>query len=577
MSENISSNNIYQTQIPSLTEAADIQDAFKLYHFGSTTEPASASVSAGIAKHLYDLQTLKAPIAGPTFTGTLTAPTINASTALQIGGVAITSTPAELNLISGSSAGTIVNSKALIYGAAGQVNATTLQIAGISVLAAATPLPGTYGGTGVNNGTKTITLGANLTTSGANNVTLTTSGATNVTLPTSGTLVASGAIVNADINASAGIVDTKLATISTANKVSIAALDIDGGTDIGTDIVDADLLIIDDGGAGTNRKTAVTRIPTYVFTKISGDVSINSSGVATVTGASATDINIVTTDGNTSDTTMYPVLVGANITGSQSTHIDGAGLSYTASTNELTATTFAGALSGNASTAAKWASAVNLAGNSVDGSTAVPFTNKFIVQGTTDAGLTGAQFLGSLATGIVKNTTTTGVLSIATSADLPTPMTTLGDFTYGGASGVRTRLSGPSTNGTYVMTSIPTAGAAVAPTWSLASGLTVSTATGATNINISTTDGNTSDTLMYPVLVGGGVTGNQLPHIDTSGLSYNASTNVLTTTATQATSAALYVTTGTDTGFDYRRIFVGPTAPDNATHTLQIGDVWIDV
>jgi len=40
-------------------------------------------------------------------------------------------------------------------------------------------------------------------------------------------------------------------------------------------------------------------------------------------------------------------------------------------------------------------------------------TNKFIAQGTTDAGLTGAQFLGSLATGIVKNTTTTGVLSIA--------------------------------------------------------------------------------------------------------------------------------------------------------------------
>jgi hypothetical protein len=42
----------------------------------------------------------------------------------------------------------------------------------------------------VNNGAKTITLGGNLTTSGANNVTLTTGGATNVTLPTSGTLAA---------------------------------------------------------------------------------------------------------------------------------------------------------------------------------------------------------------------------------------------------------------------------------------------------------------------------------------------------------------------------------------------------
>lgn len=71
-------------------------------------------------------------------------------------------------------------------------------------------------------------------------------------------------------------------------------------------------------------------------------------------------------------------------------------------------------------TASKWTTARLLAGNSVDGSANVPFANKFIVQGTTDSGLSGAQFLGSLATGIVKNTTTTGVLSIAVAADFPT-------------------------------------------------------------------------------------------------------------------------------------------------------------
>lgn len=43
----------------------------------------------------------KAPVAGPTFTGTLAAPTINASTALQIGGAAITATAAELNKMDG--------------------------------------------------------------------------------------------------------------------------------------------------------------------------------------------------------------------------------------------------------------------------------------------------------------------------------------------------------------------------------------------------------------------------------------------------------------------------------------------
>lgn len=51
-----------------------------------------------------------------------------------------------------------------------------------------TIISGTYGGTGVNNGTKTITLGGNLVTSGAFNTTLTVGAATNVTLPTSGTL-----------------------------------------------------------------------------------------------------------------------------------------------------------------------------------------------------------------------------------------------------------------------------------------------------------------------------------------------------------------------------------------------------
>lgn len=81
--------------------------------------------------------------------------------------------------------------------------------------------------------------------------------------------------------------------------------------------------------------------------------------------------------------------------------------------------------------ATKWTTARNLAGNSTDGSANVTFANKFIVQGTTDTGLSAAQFLGSLSTGILKNTTTTGVLSIATASDLPTGIDhhTLTNFT----------------------------------------------------------------------------------------------------------------------------------------------------
>lgn len=79
--------------------------------------------------------------------------------------------------------------------------------------------------------------------------------------------------------------------------------------------------------------------------------------------------------------------------------------------------------------APNWTTARNLAGNSVDGSANVAFANKFIVQGTADAGLSGAQFLGALTTGIIKNTTTTGVVSIAaagTDYQAPISLTTTG-------------------------------------------------------------------------------------------------------------------------------------------------------
>ena len=76
--------------------------------------------------------------------------------------------------------------------------------------------------------------------------------------------------------------------------------------------------------------------------------------------------------------------------------------------------------------AAKWTTARLLAGNSVDGSANVAFTNTVIEQGTTDAGFTNAQFLGALATGPLKNTTTTGVLSIALYTDISALWTTGG-------------------------------------------------------------------------------------------------------------------------------------------------------
>ena len=81
-------------------------------------------------------------LASPAITGTLTlGGTAVTSTAAELNILdGVTSTATELNLVDGSSAGTIVNSKAVVYGSSGEVNATTLQIAGTSITSTAAEL-----------------------------------------------------------------------------------------------------------------------------------------------------------------------------------------------------------------------------------------------------------------------------------------------------------------------------------------------------------------------------------------------------------------------------------------------------
>jgi hypothetical protein len=144
-----------------------------------------------------------------------------------------------------------------------------------------------------------------------------------------------------------------------------------------------------------------------------------SNGVTLITGTANQVIASASTGAVTLSlpqdiaTTSSPTFVGTNFSG--------------------TATSLS--IGGNAATASKWATARNLAGNSVDGSANVAFANKFIVQGTTDTGLTGAQFLGALGTGLVKNTTSTGVLSIAASGTDYAPATSGAAILYGNGSG----------------------------------------------------------------------------------------------------------------------------------------------
>lgn len=209
--------------------------------------------------------------------------------------------------------------------------------------------------------------------------------------------------------------------------------------------------------------------------------------------------------------------------------------------------------------AAKWTTARLLAGNSVDGSANVPFANKFIVQGTTDTGLTGAQFLGALSTGLLKNTTSTGVLTTATAGtDYQAPITLTTTGTSGAATFISNTLNIPQYAGT---------------TYTAGTGLTLTTGTFSVNTsqNIATlsnlttngfvkTSGGTGtlsvDTSTY-------ITGNQT--ITLSGVTTGSGTTAITTSFGTFSSATLAAALTDETGTG---VVVYSTSPTLVTPAL---------
>ena len=79
----------------------------------------------------------------------------------------------------------------------------------------------------------------------------------------------------------------------------LVAIDIDGGTDIGEALVDADLLIVDNGAGGTNRKVAMSRIATYVGAAAGGFAiaNLDIDGGTDIGAALATTDLIIVDDG----------------------------------------------------------------------------------------------------------------------------------------------------------------------------------------------------------------------------------------------------------------------------------------
>jgi hypothetical protein len=194
-----------------------------------------------------------------------------------------------------------------------------------------------------------------------------------------------------------------------------------------------------DGTANVNAVTTLATVNsntgTYGGATTSAQISVNGKGL--ITGVSAVTITpafssitgtpttlagygITLTSANVTTALGYTPTSVTGLTGVQTVAAFKAGLSLVKADVGLGSVDNTADAAKAVLSATKWTTARNLAGNSVDGSANVAFANKFIVQGTADAGLSAAQFLGALGTGIVKNTTTTGVLSIAVAADFPT-------------------------------------------------------------------------------------------------------------------------------------------------------------
>ena len=193
-----------QTQIN--TKAASDSPTFT----GTVTLPSTTAIGTvtsteigyldGVSSAIQTQLDAKATLAAPTFTGTVTLPGttsigdvssteigyVNGVTSgiqtqldaksgtghshlLAAGATDVTASAAEVNLIDGSIAGTIANGKAVIYGAAGEVNATTLQIAGSSITSTAAEL-NILDGVTADSGELNILDGATLSTTELNYV-----------------------------------------------------------------------------------------------------------------------------------------------------------------------------------------------------------------------------------------------------------------------------------------------------------------------------------------------------------------------------------------------------------------------
>jgi hypothetical protein len=133
----------------------------------------------------------------------------------------------------------------------------------------------------------------------------------NIVIPDGGD-IGSASDTDAISISSGGAVTFTQTPVFPDGSIAIADLDIDGGTDIGAGIADADLFIIDDNAGGTNRKVAASRIKTYVGSPAITAINNATANELVTVGSTTTELDAeanLTYDGT--DLTMTSTDAGA--------------------------------------------------------------------------------------------------------------------------------------------------------------------------------------------------------------------------------------------------------------------------
>ena len=240
---------------------------------------------------------------------------------LNDGTTTVSSTAAELNLVDGSSAGTILNSKAVIYGSGGEVNATILQVGGVDITATPAEINVLDAVTaGTVAASKAVVVDANKDISSFRN--LTASG-----VVTGGSFVIGSAnISEAELETIDGITAGTAAAskavildgskdIAGLNDVSAAGLTLSDLTDNRITIAGTSGILEDDANFTFDGTTlTVGGADSTVFTATVAGV-VAASGAMTVDGLASLDGGINTNDDFTVDTDGNAVMVGLATSG----------------------------------------------------------------------------------------------------------------------------------------------------------------------------------------------------------------------------------------------------------------------